>query len=157
MKADPKNRRKAGIRLEESSMKKRTAVILAVLLAAALIFAIAGYIAAEAPDNAEPDTHPTFVRMEDAAAADGSSFTEKKEQAGTIIAYDPETLPDPSSPSSYPEAWFEAVRIGSFISADGTVVRIALSEEYGLFAYTWGSPCKVVRWYIREPGWTFLP
>ena len=138
-------------------MKKLIAAIPAVLLAAALLFTIAAGRATETPDNDAPDTHPTFVRMEDAMAADGSSFTEKKEQAGTIIAYDPETLPDPSSPSSYPEAWFEAVRIGSFISADGTVVRIALSEEYGLFAYTWGSPCKVVRWYIREPGWTFLP
>ncbi len=35
--------------------------------------------------------------------------------------------------------------------------RIALSEEYGLFAYTWGSPCRVDRWYIREAGYTFLP
>ena len=136
-------------------MKKLIAVILAILLAAALLFALAQ--GKETPENDAPDTHPTFVRMEDATAADGSSFTEKKEQAGTIIAYDPETLPDPSSPSSYPEAWFEAVRIGTFTNGDGAVVRIALSEEYGRGAEGWGSPCKVVCWYIREPGWTFLP
>ena len=69
-------------------MKKLIAAIPAVLLAAALLFTIAAGRATETPDNDAPDTQPTFVRMEDAAAADGSSFTEKKEQAGTIIAYD---------------------------------------------------------------------
>ncbi len=136
-------------------MKKRTAMILAILLAAAMTFAAAESPAAETPDTAMKAL--TFAQAAELVAEDGAVFTEQEEQTGTIVAYDPETLPDPSAPSSYKEAWFEARQIGTFTAEDGTKVHIALSEEYGLFAYTWGSPCRVDHWYIREAGYTFLP
>ena len=71
---------------------------------------------------------------------------------GSVNCYDPNVTNDPIN---HPEAIFTAQIIGKF--GTGTIKYVAISSEYGMFAYTHtaqyqGYPEAVAHWYMRVKG-----
>ena len=72
--------------------------------------------------------------------------------SGSVKAYDPENT---DSPSTHPEFVFQAEIVGKF-GTTGSIKYVAISKEYGIFAYTHSAyPDQVKHWYMQVKGLTY--
>ena len=93
------------------------------------------------------DTNPTYGGVNNA-----NDFISNGRIGGSVNCYDPNVTNDPIN---HPEAIFTAQIIGKF--GTGTIKYVAISSEYGMFAYTHtaqyqGYPEAVAHWYMRVKG-----
>lgn len=82
-------------------------------------------------------------------STNAGQFRDNGQISGSVNCYDPD---ETSSPSTHPEFVFKAQIVGKFGSA-GSIKYVAMSNEYGIFAYTHSAyPDQVRHWYVRAKG-----
>ena len=97
----------------------------------------------------ENDSNATY-----GGTTNADSFRSNGNISGSVKCYDPDMT---STPLSNPECIFTAKIVGRFLTnMQSTVKYVAISDEYGIFAYTRGSyPSAVAHWYHRAKGITY--
>lgn len=95
--------------------------------------------------NSDPDYEGTAAY---------TSFVSNGELSGTVTCYDPEEVP--SDPLSHRDKWFTAQIVGKITIPGKSTKWVAVSSEYGIFAYKDVAEVNpVTHWYSRKKGYQY--